>query len=86
MWTSGLLNIVENGKVINIRYTCKNYSRPSEDYGIDGSKISKLSLVESSIDPTRDGKRLYDYDRGLVLAPQSEAAREALQYIKKMFN
>lgn len=86
MWAIGILDIEENGEIKHIHYSCKHYRIPSGDYGIDGGKISKLSLIESSIDPSKDGKHLYDYDRGLVLEPQSEAAEEALQHLKKLFN
>lgn len=68
-----------------VRADVKCYLEPSE-YGIDGGKISKLSIVSSQTDPIAEAMRrphetsriLYNYDRGLDvdrLAKDREAQR-----------
>ena len=61
MWAEGSIKI-ENSI---FHYWVKHYKEPSEDYGIDGGKISKLMLK-------RNGEITYNYDRGLDIEPVDE--------------
>ena len=45
MWKEGTIGIPEkSGKYKAVHYWVKVYEEPSEEYGINGGKISKLSL------------------------------------------
>ena len=45
MWKEGTIGIpVASGKYKAVHYWFKVYEEPSEEYGINGGKISKLSL------------------------------------------
>ncbi|NLT08415.1 MAG: hypothetical protein GXY08_02805, partial [Ruminococcus sp.] len=48
-------------------------------YGIDGGRISKLTLKIS-------GEVVYNYDRGLDVPPQNEAAEMALAILMHEYN
>ena len=60
-------------------YWVKNYEEPSEMYGIDGGRISKAMLK-------RDGKIVYNYDRGLDVAPTDRDTELALAILMKDYN
>lgn len=53
--------------------------RPSEDYGMDGGRISKLMLK-------RDGEITYNYDRGLDIPPADKETEMALAILMKEYN
>lgn len=57
MWTCGDVN--------GYHYEIKHYQAPSEDYGIDGGKISKLYI-------SKNRKAYACYDRGWDLRPDEE--------------
>ena len=45
MWKEGTIGIPKkDGKYKNVQYWVKYFEEPSEDYGINGGRISKLSL------------------------------------------
>ena len=45
MWKEGIIGIpTKNGEYKKVKYWVKHFDEPSEDYGINGGKISKLSL------------------------------------------
>lgn len=75
MWSEGYVNIGNN----TFTYYAKHYEEPSEDYGIDGGRISKLMLQ-------RAGETVYNYDRGLDLAPIDNVTKEALEEVLKQLN
>lgn len=56
MWTEGKIEI---GTSI-YTYWVKHYEEVSEEYGINGGRISKLMIK-------RDGTIAYNYDRGSTL-------------------
>ena len=67
MWAEGSIKI-ENSI---FHYWVKHYEEPSEDYGIDGGRISKLMLK-------RNGEIAYDYDRGPDIEPVDRETEMAL--------
>ena len=75
MWAEGSIKI-ENSI---FHYWVKHYEEPSEDYGIDGGRISKLTLK-------RNGKIAYNYDRGLDIEPVDEETEMALAILMKEYN
>ena len=75
MWAEGS---IKAGNSI-FHYWAKHFEEPSEDYGIDGGRISKLMLK-------RDGKIAYNYDRGLDIEPVDEETEMALAILKKEYN
>lgn len=70
MWNKGSVKI-ENQI---FTYSAKVYGEPSEDYGIEGGKISKLEIRFGGIPVAR-------YDRGWDIEPETENAQLALLII-----
>ena len=62
---------VSNGDIFH--YWMKQYEEGSQ-FGIDGGRISKLMLK-------RNGKIVYNYDRGLDVAPVDENTAFALEIL-----
>jgi hypothetical protein len=60
-------------------YSAKVYGEPSEDYGIEGGKISKLEIRFGDFPVAR-------YDRGWDIEPETENAQLALLAILHNFN
>ena len=58
-----------------------SFDEPSEEYGIDGGKISKLYIVER----TRAVKVVCNYDRGWDVRPTKEV-KEFYEKILKKYN
>lgn len=80
MWSEGTIGIPgTNGKCKSVRYWVKHYEEPSEDYGIDGGKISKLTLK-------MDGEEIANYDRGWDIEPACKEAEYALAILMKEYN
>lgn len=75
MWAEGSIKI-ENSI---FHYWVKHYEEPSEDYGIDGGRISKLMLK-------RNGEIAYSYDRGLDIEPVDKDTEAALAILTKEYN
>ena len=75
MWAEGSINVHNS----IFHYWVKHYEEPSEYYGIDGGRISKLMLK-------RDGEITYSYDRGLDIAPTDKATATALAILMKEYN
>lgn len=76
MWEKGSLLI--NGKVL--KYWVKHYSDPSEAFGIEGGRISKM-------DVRLDGDAvLLRYDRGWDIEPETEEAQLAYMYLLNRYN
>lgn len=71
----GALRIDDNN---DFDYDLKQFDKPSK-FGIEGGRISKLSLK-------LNGKYVAVYDRGWVIQPKTEAAREALRYLLDRYN
>lgn len=75
MWSEGSIKI---GKSI-FHYWVKYYEEPSQTYGLEGGRISKATLK-------RDGKIVYNYDRGLDIAPADQETEMALAILMKDYN
>jgi len=68
MWSEGTIGIpAADGKFTAVHYWVKHFEEPSEKFGINGGKISKLMLKA-------DGKVIYNYDRGLDIDCQNKSA------------
>ena len=70
MWTEG--SIKRESSIFH--YWVKAYDEPSEEYGINGGKISKLMLKSK-------GKVVCNYDRGWDIKPADESTEKALQIL-----
>ena len=68
MWAEGSIKVSNN-----------IFQEPSEDYGMDGGRISKLMLK-------RDGEITYNYDRGLDIPPADKETEMALAILMKEYN
>ena len=79
MWHEGTIGVPKgDGKYTFVHYWVKAYDEGSQ-YGIDGGRISKLTLKIS-------GEVVYNYDRGLDVPPQNEAAEMALAILMHEYN
>ena len=82
MWSEGTIGIPDakdKDRYTVCHYWVKHYEEPSEDYGIDGGRISKLMLK-------RNGEIAYSYDRGLDITPTDKATETALAIVMKEYN
>lgn len=82
MWHEGTIGIPQkDGGYKVAHYWVKSYDEPSEDYGINGGKISKLSIKI-------DGKFTANYDRGwdLYLAEDDEDTQLAYCILLNDYN
>lgn len=75
MWDKGELLINETA----VKYCVKHYSEPSEIFGINSGRISKMELRV-------DGKVTLNYDRGWDVEPEDETSQLAYAYLLKKFN
>ena len=57
MWSEGILKGPATGN--RYKYWVKHYEEPSEVFGIDGGKISKLTIRKLN-----DSRDIVNYDRG----------------------
>lgn len=57
MWSEGILTGPATGN--RYKYWVKHYEEPSEAFGIDGGKISKLTIRKWN-----DSRDIVNYDRG----------------------
>jgi len=76
MWKKGTISIPETGEIYN--YCAKVYDLPSEVYGINEGRISKLEI-------RKDGRILYNYDRGLDFDKLDENGKVAYQLILQKY-
>lgn len=80
MWSEGTIGIPTKGaKYMAVHYWVKHYDEPSEEYGINGGKISKLMLKA-------DGEVICNYDRGWDIEPTCKEAELALAILMKEYN
>jgi hypothetical protein len=75
MWEQGSLLI--DGTVI--KYWVKHYDEPSETYGLEGGKISKMEL-------RIDGRVTLNYDRAWDIEPEDEISQTAYAVLMKKYN
>lgn len=69
-----------SGEVGPFKFSAKVFVMPSE-YGIDGGRISKLSIFGADGFPP-----VVRYDRGWDIMPKTEEAREALEALIQAFD
>ena len=79
MWSEGTVSIRETGNIY--KYWVKHYGEGSEVYGIDGGKVSKLTIRK--VGETRD---LYNYDRGLDADCANDEVRAVYNTILAKYN
>lgn len=75
MWHEGSVKV---GSSI-FHYWIKNFDEPSKIYGLEGGRISKVMLK-------RNGQIVYNYDRGLDIAPADQETEMALAILMKDYN
>ena len=75
MWAEGSIKVQNS----IFHYWVKHYEEPSEDYGIDGGRISKLMLKQG-------GGVVYNYDRGEDIEPLTHEAEKALAILIHEYN
>ena len=61
-----------------VKYWVKHYDEPSEAYGLEGSRISKMEL-------RINGKVTFNYDRGLDIEPEDEITQTAYMVLLKKY-
>lgn len=66
MWSEGIITSPTTGD--KYKYWVKHYEDPSETFGIDGGKISKLTIRK--VGESRD---IVNYDRGWDIEPSDES-------------
>ena len=74
MWSEGSIKVRNS----LFHYWVKHYDEPSE-WGINEGRVSKLTLK-------RDGKIVYNYDRGLDVETVDEETKLALAILLKEYN
>ena len=80
MWSEGTIGIpAEDGNYTAVHYWVKHYEEPSEEYGINGGKISKLMLKAN-------GEVICNYDRGWDIEPTCKEAELALSILLNSYN
>ena len=80
MWKEGTIGIPDkNGGYQVVHYWIKHSEEPSEDYCINGGRISKLSLK-------LNGEWIANYDRGWDIHPTCKAANLALCILLNEYN
>lgn len=74
MWTEGTIQV---GKSI-FHYWVKHYEEPST-FGYEEGRASKISLL-------RNGKTVFNFDRGMDILPEDEDTETALAILLKQYN
>lgn len=75
MWSKGTIEV--NG--IEFKYEVKRYVEPSEEYGINGGRISKLYV-------SNGGYTVISYDRGWDEMPVCDISERVFEILLKKFN
>jgi hypothetical protein len=78
MWSNG--RIFNPEKKVGYEYWCKHYDLPSP-HGLGGGKISKLTIRR-----LKDGKDLYNFDRGLDFDFLDESGKAVYDIILEKYN
>ena len=82
MWSEGTIRIPDTrdkDKYTVCHYWVKHYEEPSEEYGINGGRISKLMIKI-------DGRISANYDRGWDVAPADEPTQLAYCILLNDYN
>ena len=73
MWHEGTIGIPKGEKYTIAHYWVKAFDEPSEEYGINGGKISKLSIMIN-------GEYTANYDRGWDIEPAADDEATQVAY------
>ena len=76
MWSEGVIGIPDakdKEKYTKCHYWVKHYDEPSETYGINGGRISKLMIKI-------DGQTVVSYDRGWDIEPDENDQTVMIAY------
>lgn len=73
MWREGTIRISKGEKYTVAHYWVKAFDESSEEYGINGGKISKLSIKI-------DGEYTANYDRGWDIEPAEDDEATQIAY------
>jgi hypothetical protein len=73
MWHEGTIGIPKGEEYSVAHYWVKAFDEANEEYGINGGKISKLSIKI-------DGKYTANYDRGWDIEPAEDDEATQLAY------
>jgi len=79
MWSEGIIAIPASGN--KYKYWVKHYEEGSEVYGIEGGRISKLTIRK--LNENRD---LYNYDRGLDVDCANDEVRAVYSIVLTKYN
>jgi hypothetical protein len=82
MWSEGTIGIPDakdKAKTTICHYWVKHYEEPSEEYGINGGKISKLTIKVK-------GCVTANYDRGWDIEPEDEPTQLAYMILLQNYN
>ena len=69
----------DKGTYKGYTFWCKHYDEPSEEFGWNGSRISKLEIRD------KNGKTTFNYDRGLDIDAQDKGTLKVLDYIMTIY-
>ena len=81
-WSMGMITVPDpnnSAKSTYCHYWVKHFDEPSEDFGIDGGRISKLMIKV-------DGKVTANYDRGWDVEPEDEATEMAVAILMNNYH
>ena len=79
MWHQGVIGAPIGGKMVACKYWVKAFEEASEEWGINGGRISKLSIKVN-------GEWTANYDRGWDIEPKDEATQIALAILMMEYN
>lgn len=75
MWAEGKIEAGDS----TFDYWAKHFDGASERYGINGGRISKLMIK-------RDGKIVYNYDRGPDVEPADRDTEKAVEILIREYD
>lgn len=82
MWSEGTISIPDandKAKYTICHYWVKHYKEPREEYGINGGRISKLTIkIEGCVTA--------NYDRGWDIEPEDEPTQLAYMILLQNYN
>ena len=82
MWKQGTISVPDKDDKEHLtvcHYWVKVYDSRSAEYGIDGGRISKLTIK-------KDGEITANYDRGWDIEPKDESTRLAYRILLQQYN
>jgi hypothetical protein len=79
MWHEGQIGATESGTVY--KWWTKVYDEPSEEFGLNGSRVSKLTIRKIG-----DSRDLFNYDRGLDKDAENDEVAAVVALVLAKFN